>query len=376
MTAPLILTDLDLAWSALAALIPRPVPPTCLPLGAAVGRRLARDLVTSAPIPAVATAIRDGWAVSAADTAGAGPYGPAPLPAVSWVEAGAPVPACADAVLPAFDVSGAGRHLAAVRDAVAGEGLRAVGEDAPPGRTWRRAGDRLRAVDLPLLAASGVASVSVRRPKVAFLPVGDEIVGDLAREALSPFLSRLIGDEGGETRTLPPVADDPGLIAAGLRAGVRGVDLVLTLGGTGEGRGDRTAAGLAAAGCLTLHGLGARPGSTAGFGAVEGCPVVMLPGSMEDAFAAWLLLARPALLHLLAAAPDPVRRVRLGRKIASAVGMAEITLLRRSGEPDVADPVATGSLPLAAIVQADAVLVVPQFSEGYERGAWVEALDL
>lgn len=375
MAAPLRLTAPDLALAALLALVPEPVPPASRPAHASVGCRLAADLVTPTPIPAVATAIRDGWAVRAADTAGASPYSPAPLPAASWVEAGAPLPDGADAVLPAFDVSD-GQHLAALRDAVAGEGLRAAGEDAPPNWAWRRAGDRLRAFDLPLLAAAGMVAVSVRRPTVALLPIGGEIVGDPARDTLGSFLSRLIEGEGAGARTVPPVADDPAAIADRLRGAAQEADLVLTLGGTGEGKADQTSAGLALAGQLALHGLGARPGSTAGFGAAEGCPVVMLPGHAEDALAAWILLARPALRRLSAARDDPPRRVRLAGKIASAVGMAEVVLLRRCGEPDMMAPLATGSLPLASFVQADAVLVVPGSSEGYERGASVEVLDL
>ena len=356
----------------LAALVPGPVAPECRPLAGAVGCRLARDLATAVPVPAAATAIRDGWAVNAADTAGAGPYGPAPLSAAPWIESGAALPAGADAVLPAFDASGEERHLAAVREAVAGEGVRAVGEDAPAGWTWRRQGERLRAWDLPLLAASGVTTVPVRRPNVVLLPIGDEVAGD----ALTPLLLHLISGEGAEALLLPPVPDDPNEIAAALRAGVPGADLLLTLGGTGEGRADRTAAGLALAGCLALHGLGARPGGTAGFGAVENCPVIMLPGRVEDAFAAWLLLARPLLQRLSGALPDPARRLRLGRKVVSTVGMAEVVLLRRGDGPDEAEPLATGSLPLAAIAGADAALVVPASSEGYERGTSVEVLDL
>lgn len=376
MASPPSLTEPDGALAALCALVAGPVPPTPLPVEAAVGCWLAQDLTTSAPLPAVATAIRDGWAVAAADTSGASPYGPVPLLAAVWVEAGAPMPAGTDAVLPGFDVSEEGFGLTALRDAVAGEGLRAAGEDAPPGWVWRRAGNRLRVGDIPLLVTSGTEVVAIRRPRVCLLPVGSEIVGDPAREMLCPFLSRLIDVEGAEAQALPPVADDPAPIAAGLLAGARDADLILTLGGTGEGRADHTPAGLAAAGRLVLHGLGARPGHTAGFGTVEGCPVVMLPGRVEDAFAAWLLLARPLLRRLLGAVPDPARRVRLGRKVVSAVGMAEVVLLRRGDEPDLMDPLATGSLPLAALAQADAVLVVPHLSEGHERGAWVEVSDL
>lgn len=375
MAAPLSLTQPDLALATLLVLLSEPVLPVPRPIEAAVGCRLAEDLVIPVPVPAAATAIRDGWAVAAADTSGASPYGPVPLTAPCWVEAGAVLPTGTDAVLPAFDVSGDGCP-AALRDAVSGEGVRAAGEDAPAGGPWRREGERLRALDLPLLAASGAAAVLVRRPRVLLLPVGDEIVRDPRRETLGRFVSCLVESEGAEAHILPPVADAPSAIAAALSGCVRTANLVLTLGGTGEGREDRTVAGLAAAGILMTHGLGARPGGTAGYGTVEGYPVVMLPGRVEDAYAAWLLLVRPALRQLCAAVADPPRRVRLGRKIASTVGLAEVVLLRRTGEPDVAEPLATGSLPLAALAGADAVLVVPHGSEGYERGSWVEVLDV
>ncbi len=375
-SVPFNLTETDLAWSALSALLSGPVKPECLAAGAAIGCTLAQTLVTSAPMPAVATSMRDGWAVRAADTAGASPYGPVPLATAFWIEAGDPLPAGTDAVLEAFDVECGSSHQAALRDAVEGEGLRAEGEDAPADWVWRRQGDRFRTVDLLLLAASGARTVSVRRPKVSLLPLGDEIVTEPARETLGQFISQLIYHEGAALRVLTPVGDDPVLIAAGLLAGVRDADLVLTIGGTGEGRGDQASSGLAAAGRLVLHGLGVRPGRTAGFGTVEGCPVIMLPGRAEDAFAAWLLLVRPLLRRLSAASVETPRRVRLSRKITSAVGMAELVLLRRGSEPELADPLATGSLPLAALAQADAVLVVPHGSEGYERGSWVEVLDM
>lgn len=375
MAAPLSLVEPGLAWSALSALVSGPVEPSCRALHAAVGCTLAQDLVTPGPIPAAAAATRDGWAVMAASTAGASPYAPVPLPAASWVEAGDPLPAGADAVLEPFDVEGA--PPSALRDAAAGEGMRAQGEDAAGGWTWRRHGDRLRATDLPLLTAGGAATVLVRRPVVSILPLGDEFLAGPDRETLGRFVACLVEDEGAAPRTLTPAGDDPGLVAAGLRDGAHGADLVLTLGGTGAGRGDQAAAGLAAAGQLLLHGLGAVPGRTAGFGVVEGCPVIMLPGRVEDAFAAWLLLARPLLRRLCAAPDPPPRRVRLARKITSMVGLAEIVLLRRvPGEPELAEPLATGSLPLAAFAQADAVLIVPHGSEGYERGRWVEVQDM
>jgi molybdenum cofactor synthesis domain-containing protein len=337
---------------------------------------LAQDLVAPADLPAIASAARDGWAVAAADTAGAGSYSPAPLRLARWIEAGSPLPPGSDAVLPTFDVADTDGSAMALAEAVAGDGLRLPGTDARAGQRLRRAGERLRALDLPLLAAAGITEVAVRCARIAILPVGSELAAGPSRDTLGPLLQRLAAWEGAAVRVLPPVPDDPQAVAATLRDIAPQADLLITLGGTGEGQGDRTAAGLALAGHLAMHGLGARPGHSAGLGMVAGRPVVMLPGQVPDAFAAWLLLARPALRRLVAACPQRGRAVRLGRRITSAIGLAEVVLLRRTEEPGVMEPLATGTLTLAALSQADAVLVVPPASEGYEGGAGVEVEDL
>jgi molybdenum cofactor synthesis domain-containing protein len=370
------LADPLLAAAQLASLVPTPVAPVLWPVGDSLGCCLAEDLVLPQPVPAGDIAAQDGWAVHAADTAGASAYAPAPLGDARWVEAGAPLPVGADAVLPPFEVDDRPPGLAALAEAVAGDGLRPAGADGPGRHGLRRAGERLRLLDLPLLAAAGIAVLPIRRPRVALLPVGDEILAEPARDRIGPFLAGLVRQEGAEARMLPPVADDPAEVAAALRHGAAGADLILALGGTGAGRRDHTVAGLSLAGTLAVHGLGARPGHSAGFGTVEERPVVLVPGQAADALACWLLLARPALRRLSAMAPPPPRRARLGRKIASAIGLAEVVLLRRGRESEVVEPLATGTLPLAAMAAAEAVLVVPPASEGYEAGHWVEVEDI
>lgn len=367
--APPLLTDPDAALARLLALLPALAPRPRAP-AEAVGLVLAEALVLPGPVPAAPRAARDGWALAAAETAGAGPYAPAPLSRAVAVESGAALPPGCDAVLDPFDITPLGPLRAALRDAAPGEGVRAAGEEAAAGLPLAGAGTRLRPLALPLLAAAGIGSVAVRQPRLALLPVGDEWAGAVA-DSLSPGLAALAMAEGAACHILPAVPDDPAAIAAALGQAAGQADLLCALGGTGEGASDHSAAGLAQAGALLLHGLGARPGASAGFGQARGCPVLLLPGRAEDALAAWLLLARPALRHLARAAPPPRRRLRLARKLASAVGLAEIALLRREGE--VAHPLALGSLPLAALALADHALLVPAATEGHEDGAWIEA---
>ena len=377
MTAstPLRLTALNEALAMLLALVPAPVPARRVPAAVAVGHALAEALTTTAPLPAGPIAARDGWAVASADTTGAGSYGPLPLPgAPAWVESGDALPAGADAVLSPFEVDAAGPLATALAPAAPGDGVHAPGADALADSVLRAAGDRLRVVDLLALQAIGAPSVAVRVPHVVLLPVGDELHAAPAA-ALPAALAALIAAEGAEAEIRRPVGDDQGAIAAALAAAAADADLVLALGGTGEGRRDRTVAGLAAAGRLLLHGIGARPGMTAAIGEAGGRPVVLLPGRPEDALAAWWLLARPALRRLAGGVDPPPRSARLARKVASAVGLTELVPLRCL-EAGLAEPLAVGGLPLAALAAADALLVVAPGTEGYGEGATVEAIGL
>ncbi|MCO6414959.1 molybdopterin biosynthesis protein [Siccirubricoccus sp. KC 17139] len=369
---PLRLTAPEAALARLLALAPTPVAPLLLPVAEALGLVLAEDLRTAAPVPPVPVARRDGYAVAAAETLGAGPYAPLPLATPPRaIGIGDPLPPGCDAVLPGFDLLPDPPFPQALQPAAPWDGVRRPGEEIAAGTRLRAAGEVLAPRDLPALAALGLDRVAVRRPRLGWIATGAEMLADPARDRLRPLTAALAPEAA--LRPLPPVPDAPDAIAATLRAAAPAHDLLILAGGTGEGQADDSAAGLAAAGRLVLHGLGTRPGMTAGFGEVAGRPVLLLPGQQEDAIAALLLLGRPLLARLAAARPAAPRRLRLTRKIASAVGLAEWVPLREVA-PGQAEPLAVGSLPAAALAAAAALLLVPPESEGFEAGAEVAAL--
>lgn len=370
------LTAPEEALAALLGVLAAPVAARRLPAADAVGRVLAEPLLAARPVPDRPAASRDGWAVAAAETLGAGPYAPAVLPvAPARVAPGDPMPPGTDAVLPPFDLDAEGPLPQALAALAPGEGMRQPGEEVAAGAVLRAAAERLAARDLPALAALGVTEVAVRAPRLGWIAAGPGIAADPARDALRPLFAALAREVGATLHALPPAPPDPAAIVAALRAAAGGHDLLLLVGGSGEGPEDRGAEALAAAGRLLFHGLGARPGRTAGAALVEGCPVLLLPGRAEDALGAWILLARPALEALSAAVPAPSVRLRLTRKVASTVGLAELVLLRPDGAGG-AEPLAVGALPLAALSAAGAVMVVPPRSEGYEAGTEITALPL
>jgi molybdopterin molybdotransferase len=197
--APQRLTPPDAALAALRAAIAGPVAPRRLPAAEAVGHVLAAPLAAAAAVPDRPAAARDGWAVAAADTLGAGPYAPAPLPAPpARVAPGEAMPAGTDAVLLPFDLDAEGPLPQALTALAPGEGVRRPGEEIAAGTLLRAAGERLVARDLPALAALGIAEVAVRVPRLAW------IAGDPAGAALHPFVAALARAEGAVLQAGPP----------------------------------------------------------------------------------------------------------------------------------------------------------------------------
>src|SRR5215471_3708661 len=151
-------------------------------VSAGVGRTLAVD--ASAPArPAAALALQDGWALSADETLGAGGYTPSPLMRPpSRIEAGQALPAGTDSVAPLDAVKITNGHAEVLLAINPGDGVLAAGGDNDSAIPLRRACDRLRATDLAAFAATGIARVTVREPRVRVLPLrGSGIIAAAAR---------------------------------------------------------------------------------------------------------------------------------------------------------------------------------------------------
>jgi molybdopterin biosynthesis enzyme len=152
--------------------------------------------------------------------------------------------------------------------------------------------------------------------------------------------------------------------------GDESADTVIAIGGTGCGRDDASVMALARAGRIEAHGVALSPGETTAFGMLGERPVLLLPGRIDAAAAAWLMLGRRLLLRLTGRNEAPIGRpARLSRKVASSLGLDEFVPVRlRAGK---AEPIASGYVPLHALVNADGWILVPAASEGYPVDAEV-----
>jgi molybdopterin biosynthesis enzyme len=347
----------------------RPVAPREVELSAAAGRVLAADVLVEAPLPPTAIALRDGWAVRAEQVADAGPYAPAALtPAPIFVEVGAPLPPDADAVLPPDAVTMRDGVAEATATVVPGEGVLAAGADAEPGRPLCRAGTQLRPTDLALLRAAGIPRVQVRAPRLRLVTANPFI--DAVDDTVAPLVARAIEAAGGTADIVRVALDGAPALERALQQS-EDADAIVVIGGTGGGRHDASVRTLARVGKVDMHGVGLVPGESAAVGVINARPVLLLPGRLDAALAVWLVLGRHLLMRLAGRNdPEPGTPARLARKIASAVGLAEVVLVRRCDGG--IEPIASGAFPLQALAQADGWVLVAADREGFAPGATVD----
>jgi molybdopterin biosynthesis enzyme len=341
-----------------------PVAPRRMALADALGRTLAADVVAPHDVPDWAVALRDGVAVAADLIADAGAYAAIPLPADSvWVDSGEALPPGCDAVAPPDTVSHSAFGAEATAPIAPAEGVLAAGADAAAGAVLGRAGERLDRTRRAMLAGCGIAEVAVRSPRVRLCRAS-------ARPNLVAGTADLIAAALAAAGAIVWRDDAPPALETVLEDG--NADAVVAVGGTGSGRGDHSVATLQRCGRVAVHGVGIAPGETSAFGFVEHRPVLLLPGRLDAALAAWLLLGVPLLRRLAGGtAGEETFAARLTRKVTSALGLAELVPVRRGGEGEV-EPLARAPLPFAALARADGWILVGADSEGFPSGAVVQ----
>jgi molybdopterin molybdotransferase len=333
------------------------VEPQRLDLAQALGATLAEDVVArqSPPHP---IALRDGYAVEAAALADAGSYMPVPLPpAARRVDVGEALPPSCDAVLPVDAVALRSGRVEAVAAVTSGEGVLPAGDDATPRTPLRRAGERLRALDIAVMAAAGIETVTVRVPRVGVVrhsPARPRIV-----EAAREMLIRAVVEAGGTPFGVALI-----LVAS---LDYEQPDLIIAIGGTGSGRDDDSVRTLARYGEVEAHGIAVSPGETAALGFVGTRPVLLIPGRVDAALAVWLLIGRHLVAKLAGGSiEDAPLMLPLKRKVTSAIGMTELVPVRRVD--GMAEPLASGYLSFTALAYSDGWIAVPAESEGFAAG--------
>ena len=365
------------------------MPGEAVPLAKAQGRITAGPVWATESSPHYDAAAMDGAAVRSTDTINATEISPVRLAVGTqavWVDTGDPMPPGYDAVIMIEYLHPVGDDLVETMAPVAPwQHVRPMGEDMVATEMVLPENHRLNAVDLGACAASGSSELMVRQqPRVAIIPTGKELVpvgspslkpGDIV-EFNSLMLSGLIRDWGGQSTTLPPVADDPTLIKDAISGALADFDLVVVNAGSSAGSEDYTAPVVEELGQLLVHGVAVRPGHPVVLGLVRGKPVVGLPGYPVSAVLTAELFVKPLLERMqgLELEKRPAITASITRKVQSPLGEDEYLRVKlgRVGEKLVATPVQRGAGVITSLVRADGLVVIPRFSEGLDTGAQVQ----
>jgi molybdopterin biosynthesis enzyme len=229
----------------------------------------------------------------------------------------------------------------------------------------RRAGERLRATDRAALTAIGVDRVWTRAPRIGVVSTHPDV--DESRNSVGALIGDIVQRAGSWVNSsLAPSGSNLERLLRNDRP-----DAFITIGGTGMGRRDATVATLARIGQVHIHGMGIRPGESAGVATIDARPVLMLPGRLDAALAAWLLVGRHFHARLTGGEEGtPSVKVTLARKIVSTIGLAEVIPVGycQGG----VEPLAAGYFPAHAVTRAAGWICVPPESEGFPQAATVD----
>jgi len=385
-----------------AALDLRPLGSERVALADALGRALAEDVVAAIDVPSFDRSNFDGYALRAADTYGAHEEEPKRLRLLAEVLAtgvvpseevapgtavpiatGGMMPRGADAVAMIEHTDSDGDELRVPRAVTPGHGVSFTGTDITAGETVLRRGERLTSRETGVLAAVGASHVGVwRRPRVAILSTGDEIIppGEPMRPGLvydsnARILADAVRELGGEPIAMGIVRDDLDDLRSRLREALDEADAVLLSGGTSKGAGDlsyRAVRELSEPG-IVVHGVALKPGKPICLAAHRGKPVVILPGFPTSAIFTFHEFVAPV-IEILAgrsAAERSTVAARLAVKVNSQIGRTEYLLVGLVAGQDgpVAYPMGKGSGSVTAFSRADGFVTIGRHEEIVEAGA-------
>jgi len=381
----------------------RPLPAEMVPLFDAHGRILARDVIASVDIPSADNSAMDGYALVSSDTRGATRARPARLPVRGEIKAGlttgipglttgsairimtgAPVPLGADSVVQFEDTAEEGGSVLVLREVQMGENIRRAGEDVSRGAVALARGVRVGPAETGMLASLNHTFVPVsRRPEVAILSTGDEIV-DLGAELKSGqvrnsnayTLHSEVRRYGGNPRYLGIAPDTREGTVSMLRAALE-ADVVITTGGVSMGRYDFVTEALGELGVeIMVETIRMKPGKPCVFGRRGATLFFGLPGNPVSTMVSFIQFVRPALLRTMGARriEKPLVRAVLAEDIRKKTGRTHFVrgiFSVLDGNFSVSTTGPQGSGILRSMSDANCLIIIPEETGNLRAGETV-----
>jgi len=388
----------------------------------ALGRVTAEPIWAKVSSPHYHASAMDGFAVRALSTGGAMPSKPATLmigPEAQYVDTGDPLPNWANAVIPIENAESLDENGQITQDIRAPKSIRIraavapwshvrpLGEDIVATQLVLPKGHTLRPVDLGAIAASGHPEIKVaRKPKVAILPTGTELVpigsklktGDIL-EYNSLVLAAQVKAMGGEPTRYPITKDDFNLICEQVLDAAQDHDLVLLNAGSSAGAEDFSAKVVEKLGTLLVHGVAVRPGHPVILGLISrqskivnrkleeelasgnerarnDIPIIGVPGYPVSAALTIDIFVEPMIAKWLGRRPNELQTETaiLTRKLVSPAGDDDFVrvVVGRVGDKLLAAPLSRGAGVITSLVQADGLALIPSGKQGIEAGEKIQ----
>lgn len=390
----------------------------------ALGRVTSEPIWAKTSSPHYHASAMDGFAVRAEETKGAQPSTPIELSTsgnsklkTQYVDTGDPLPDWANAIIPIENVESLdedGSITDAIRNPVKirirasvapWSHVRPLGEDIVATQLVLPAGHVLKPADLGAIAAAGHQEIIVaRKPKVAILPTGTELVpigrklkaGDIL-EYNSLVLAAQVKAMGGEPTRYPITKDDFDLICERVQEAAQTHDLVLLNAGSSAGAEDFSAKVVEKLGTLLVHGVAVRPGHPVILGTINrkseiknrrsdeeiasqvprnDIPIIGVPGYPVSAALTIDIFVEPIIAKWLGRRPKelPTETATLTRKLVSPAGDDDFVrvVVGKVGEKLLAAPLSRGAGVITSLVQADGLALIPSGTQGMEAGEKIQ----
>ena len=354
-----------------------------VPVQEACGRITSQAVYAHICAPHYHASAMDGIALKASKTFGAGETTPVHLAKEDYitVDTGDPLPEGCDAVIMIEDVieeENGGVCLYA--PAAPWQHIRQIGEDICAGEMILASHVKISPSAIGALIAGGVLEIPViRRPRVAIIPTGDEIIpptadpapGDIL-EFNSSIFSAMLRGWGADPVTFPIVPDDFDKIRQAVSDAAAQCDIVLLNAGSSAGREDYSKDVIAKLGGVLYHGIAIKPGKPAILGYIQNKPVLGVPGYPVSGIIVIEELLKPVIEYccgLKFQRPQYVQAV-LSRNVVSSLKYQEFLRVQigRVNGRLVASPLNRGSGVVSSFMKADGMLEIPQGCEGCEAG--------
>jgi molybdopterin molybdotransferase len=361
------------------------------PLLETMGLPVVSDIISPIALPVFDNSAMDGYAVVFKDVAEAGPEKPVHLPVVGEIAAGqttifamspgtavrimtgAPIPTGCTAVVPVEHTDDGVVKVLINQAPTEGQHIRRAGEDVGTGDVLLKAGDRMDARRVGLLASVGIGRITTRpRPRVVIMSTGSELVEpgerlgkDRIYDSNSYLLAAAARSAGAIAYRVSATPDDPETFVETLSDQLVRADLVVTSGGVSKGTHDVVKEALSQLGTVSFHEVAMQPGKPQGFGVIgeDETPIFTLPGNPVSAYVSFEMFVAPALRKMMGRAPysRSLVRAQITSTVSSIGGRRQF--LRGLFEPKVGGSTVTpvggaGSHLMGGLSRANALIVL------------------